>query len=327
MRKVSLRLASLLVVLTVGLSYAAAWEDSFQDGTATSPPVDWMFLNGTWSVIQDPGNSSNYVYKNDKNFTRTLVPTGVGASEISKAYGKFYANQLGHDTAFQFQSLLAYNPDWWFVTRQLAVNVYNSGWDSAYCHIDLWDMGGGDGSEITLDTVSGWYVTPNTWYNVEMAYSNYSATTGIDVDVRVWQDGQSRPDTALLSGHINTDNWAFGGQGIQLTTWSGLDRNPIEMYWDNVGVEGALQPIPGDANSDRKVNVVDLGILATNYGTIGTATWAMGDFNNDTIVNVVDLGILATNYGYGMDSGSEVPEPMSLGLLGFGGLTLLRRKR
>jgi len=63
---------------------------------------------------------------------------------------------------------------------------------------------------------------------------------------------------------------------------------------------------PGDANGDGKVNVVDLGILATNYGTTGGANWGMGDFNNDSNVNVVDLGILATNYGYGDTGGADL---------------------
>ncbi len=57
-------------------------------------------------------------------------------------------------------------------------------------------------------------------------------------------------------------------------------------------------PILGDANADGKVNVVDLGILATNYGLSGK-TWIEGDFNGDGIVNVVDLGILATHFGEG----------------------------
>jgi len=54
---------------------------------------------------------------------------------------------------------------------------------------------------------------------------------------------------------------------------------------------------PGDANGDGVVNVVDLGILATNYGVTGTATWSMGDFNSDTKVDVVDLGVMSTYYG------------------------------
>jgi len=61
--------------------------------------------------------------------------------------------------------------------------------------------------------------------------------------------------------------------------------------------------LPGDANDDSKVNVVDLGILATNYGRNLQAEgvdpslwWGLADFNNDGKVDVVDLGILATNY-------------------------------
>ncbi len=59
----------------------------------------------------------------------------------------------------------------------------------------------------------------------------------------------------------------------------------------------AERHIPGDANENGSVDVSDLGILATNYGTIGGAVWAEGDFTGDGNVDVSDLGILATNYG------------------------------
>jgi hypothetical protein len=52
------------------------------------------------------------------------------------------------------------------------------------------------------------------------------------------------------------------------------------------------------------VDVVDLGILATNYDTPMGATWAMGDFNADGKVDVVDLGILSVNYDYVAAGGS-----------------------
>jgi hypothetical protein len=55
--------------------------------------------------------------------------------------------------------------------------------------------------------------------------------------------------------------------------------------------------IPGDANGDGVVDVGDLGILATNYGTTTGATWDRGDFNHDGAVDIGDLGILAANYG------------------------------
>ncbi|HSV16260.1 MAG TPA: hypothetical protein VLI90_18500 [Tepidisphaeraceae bacterium] len=91
--------------------------------------------------------------------------------------------------------------------------------------------------------------------------------------------------------------------------------------------------MPGDANSDQKVDVGDLGVLATNYNTTAGATWAMGDFDGNGRVDVADLGALATYYGQSsadspapalaLSSTSAVPEPAATGLaamvvVGFG---------
>lgn len=59
----------------------------------------------------------------------------------------------------------------------------------------------------------------------------------------------------------------------------------------------------GDANLDGAVNVVDLGVLATNFGQLGD--WSEGDFNGSGTVNLVDLGILATSFGF---SASQIAE-------------------
>jgi hypothetical protein len=53
--------------------------------------------------------------------------------------------------------------------------------------------------------------------------------------------------------------------------------------------------LAGDADRDRKVDVADLGILASNWQATGK-TFGEGDFNYDGTVNVSDLGILATNW-------------------------------
>jgi len=55
--------------------------------------------------------------------------------------------------------------------------------------------------------------------------------------------------------------------------------------------------LPGDANSDGVVNISDLAILASHYGTKTGATWAMGDFNGDGAVNIADLSVLAAHWG------------------------------
>ena len=56
--------------------------------------------------------------------------------------------------------------------------------------------------------------------------------------------------------------------------------------------------VPGDANADGGVNVTDLGILSNHYGQIGAAG----------------------------ATGASVPEPMTLAVLGLGGLLALRRR-
>jgi hypothetical protein len=67
----------------------------------------------------------------------------------------------------------------------------------------------------------------------------------------------------------------------------------------------------GDANADRKVDVGDLGALATNYGIITGGTWAEGDFNYDHKVDVGDLGALATNYGKTLAVGTNAGDSAS----------------
>ncbi len=59
--------------------------------------------------------------------------------------------------------------------------------------------------------------------------------------------------------------------------------------------DGFFAGIPGgDANADGKVDIADLGILATNWQLSGT--WKRGDFNFDGQIDISDLGILATNW-------------------------------
>ena len=71
----------------------------------------------------------------------------------------------------------------------------------------------------------------------------------------------------------------------------------------------------GDFNKDGAVDVSDLGILATNYGTTSGMTWGDGDANDDGAVDAIDLDILATNYGMGTAASGAVPEPAALSLI------------
>ncbi len=103
------------------------------------------------------------------------------------------------------------------------------------------------------------------------------------------------------------------------------------LAWDSndLYVSGEISVIgslPGDANVDGKVNVTDLGILATNYGLGGGLGWGHADFNGDGNVNVTDLGILATHYGQTAAT-AAVPEPGAMLLLLSAAVSLMIRRR
>ena len=89
--------------------------------------------------------------------------------------------------------------------------------------------------------------------------------------------------------------------------------------------------LAGDANLDGAVTSNDFAALAANYGKSSNTSWIQGDFNYDGTVNALDFNALANNYGAAPVSdelpdaaapaaslGALVPEPTSIGLLGFG---------
>lgn len=97
----------------------------------------------------------------------------------------------------------------------------------------------------------------------------------------------------------------------------------------------------GDTNLDGKVDVTDLGNLASAWQSAGA--WSDGDSNYDGTIDVSDLGSLATNWQAGVESpaapsatfenalrsvglGAVVPEPSILGLAGLALLGARRRR-
>ncbi|MEQ9453446.1 MAG: serine hydrolase [Phycisphaeraceae bacterium] len=87
-------------------------------------------------------------------------------------------------------------------------------------------------------------------------------------------------------------------------------------------ITGLLGTAPGDANLDRRVDLIDLSALAANFNRPGQG-WGDGDFDGNGFVNLVDLSILAGNFGFG-GAVSTIPEPGTItGLLV---LSLLKRR-
>jgi len=67
--------------------------------------------------------------------------------------------------------------------------------------------------------------------------------------------------------------------------------------------------LPGDLNNDNTVNITDLSVLLSNYGTASSSA----DINGDGTVNVLDMSILLSHYGQSYSGGSTAwfPAPPS----------------
>jgi hypothetical protein len=107
---------------------------------------------------------------------------------------------------------------------------------------------------------------------------------------------------------------------ITLETQFTWERN-ID-YYHNLGQQFGIaffnswvNRVPGDADLDGKVDVADLGILASNWQQPGDLLH--GDFDNSGIVDVNDLGILATQWQTGVGSRPSLSEALAaIGLPG-----------
>lgn len=70
--------------------------------------------------------------------------------------------------------------------------------------------------------------------------------------------------------------------------------------WDQNAIYAITPPRYGDANLDRKVDVLDTLALSQNW--LQPGTWANGDFDGNGFVDAADLGLLGMNWLAGVTS-------------------------
>jgi glycosidase len=149
-----------------------------------------------------------------------------------------------------------------------------------------------------------------------------------------------------INGEYGTDQWDIDALYRRIGKTG-------DIWYEDLNVDGIVNQLDvntlvrqilwsefGDFNLDRKIDAVDLGILASNWGQSNRG-YASADANGDGLVDAVDLGLLSTYWGFGVASQqqqsiysaaytlgfSAVPEPVAVGLFGMGIVALGQRQR
>jgi len=175
----------------------------------------------------------------------------------------------------------------------------------------------------------------NEWIHVATTmYSTYAAfyVNGEEVAVDVDRGGAvMAPEELSIVGmeQYSTGRWVFDGHMDDFRIYDHVLTE--EEIADLAGV--VVNPPPGDATRDGKVDDADAVVLATNWGDgteLDPATWDEGNFDGDWIVGPMDAAIMAANWGHGVESeGAPIPEPSVLLLLlaGLASIAAVRRTR
>ena len=172
-------------------------------------------------------------------------------------------------------------------------------------------------------------------------------TPGADFTARTTDPDGFSPDTILgwfdgIGGLIDLNDDADGSTRLSelsgVVPASGEVTLAVTAYddFDFVGAHGeswtygleielATVDLPGDANGDGKVDLVDLDILGQEAGLMNFPNGIpRADFNGDGNVDLVDLDILGQNFG--AMAAVATPEPTAAAML-VGGLALAGARR
>jgi hypothetical protein len=102
--------------------------------------------------------------------------------------------------------------------------------------------------------------------------------------------------TSIVTFAWNTTGFALGNYVLNVTAANLTgEANPS----NNIMTTKIILTIPGDVNGDRKVNIVDLTIVALAFGSVpGSPTWnPNADVTMDGKVDIRDLTFVAIHFG------------------------------
>ena len=127
----------------------------------------------------------------------------------------------------------------------------------------------------------------------EIAYSPDGTRLAVASSIGIWlYDAQTGEALDLLTGHTS---WvlsvSFSPDGQTLASGSG---DGTVLLWELAPTPVASERLTEDINKDGVVNIIDLTVVASNFGETGEN---IADVNSDGVVNIVDLTLVAGAFG------------------------------
>ncbi|MEQ9461482.1 MAG: hypothetical protein RIG82_11085 [Phycisphaeraceae bacterium] len=127
--------------------------------------------------------------------------------------------------------------------------------------------------------------------------TNFGPITPTIIDGAILLSSIALPGDFNASGSLDTQDLTalyngFGQLAFDLTDDQQTDADDLQAW-----VETLYGSRLGDTNLDRRVDLIDLSQLASNFGTT-TTTYEQADFNGDRTVDLIDLSLLATSFGF-----------------------------
>jgi len=321
-----------------------------------------MATGGEYAIFAfDKTAVQNFI---NSNLGGQTLQQAINAGKIQVDFSLVAANLIDPDR--QVGVMAPYTNDNWIEGDGTGTNDASFNW-----------TGGFTGAQaVTLDSPNdflgqayngtgggNWARTDNNWVGQQLngipGTLNSSLMTGwvqnertsVQLDDALWAQylygvdsntGAAVPQSSMLKTYgFSWDSTGGDPASANMSCYTKEDTSaghrPLLTVTIQTGTGHIITPHPGDANNDGAVDVIDLGILATNYDKTGLPTdpdkfgkgsWKLADFNNDGNVDVIDLGVLATNYDWvGAPATSAVPEPATMAMLAFGGIAALIRRR
>ena len=125
-----------------------------------------------------------------------------------------------------------------------------------------------------------------------------------DATVKLWEvdsgvNIETFPSAALqvTSVSLSSDQTILAagttGNFIELWDITELQQTYLDLNTENAEITAPTQ-LPEDVNDDGVVNIIDLTLVATNFGATGTNA---ADVNGDGVVNIIDLTLVAAAFG------------------------------